>query len=123
MLEDPRVYDERVGAISYPKKWFFDSIGVVNGSIGTNVARLWKNEVSGFLWRAGNPTPRDWVPVVGISQALWYTFLWFDMQKNTRLPYEKIRALDHSVVLSETLIIHSSLVDEFLQFTKGITDE
>lgn len=114
MMDDPRVYDSHIAAISNPWTWYFDSIWVTNGSIGTNVARVWKNEASAFLFRAWKPMPRDRVPVVWISQEMWFVFLSYNKMTNTREKPSHIWSLDWATVLTETLMFHNSEVEEFL---------
>lgn len=118
MLDDPRLYDERIARISIPQVWYFDSLSVTNGSIGTNVARVWKNEASAFLFRSWTPTLWDWVPVVWISQKLWFVFLSYDNTKNQRQKNDHIWSLDNSITLPPTLMIHESEVEEFLEWYK-----
>lgn len=55
------------------KGWYWDSIWITNGSIGTNMARLWKWEVDAVLLKAWVAQPRDRVPCAGISDAMWYS--------------------------------------------------
>lgn len=114
MMDDPRLYDEAIARISHPISWYFDSVSVTNWSIGTNVARVRKNEASAFLFKSWSPMPWDWVPVVGISLALWFTFLSFDISDHTWNRVDRLWSLDNSIILSPTLMIHESEVNDFL---------
>lgn len=70
-LDDIRKYPERVDKITTPW-WYRDNIGVSNGSIGTNMARLWKCEVDAVLLKSWTAMPWDRIPCAGISKRLWY---------------------------------------------------
>lgn len=116
MMDDPRTCIESISRISDPENWYFDSTSVTNGSIGINVARVRKNEASAFLYRAGTPMPWDWVPVVGISLTMWFIFLSYDKTTNSWLKNNNICSIDWQATLTETLMIHESEVDEFLEW-------
>lgn len=115
-MEDPRMYVEAIARISHPSTWYFDSISVTNGSIGTNVARVRKNEASAFMFRSWAPMPRDWVPVVWISLAMWFVFLSYDKDTNAWIKTEKLWSVYGGEILTETLMIHKSEVDEFIEW-------
>lgn len=53
----------------------FKSVDVEGGSIGLSMARLWKGEVGGVLLMPNTDKPWDILPVLGISEALGFTFL------------------------------------------------
>ena len=116
MMDDPRIYDASISRISHPVAWYFDSISVTNGSIGTNVARVRKNEASAFMFRAWAPMPRDWVPVVWISLAMWFVFLSYNKDTNNWTRAGNLWSVYGGEILTETLMIHESEVDEFLEW-------
>ena len=116
MMEDPRLYSDYISRISLPQHWYFDSIGVTGGSIWLNVARVRKNEASAFLFRSWAPMPRDWVPVVWISLVMGFVFLSFNKDTHTWVKTEKLWSVNGGEVLTETLMIHKSEVDEFLEW-------
>ncbi len=53
----------------------FKNNEVMGSSIGTWMARLWKQEVGAMLLPAGVETPWDSTPIIGISQRLGYVFM------------------------------------------------
>lgn len=119
MVDDPRHFTPVVSAISHPWTWFFSSISVTNGSIWTNVARIWKNEASAFLAKENaHVTPWDRVPVTGISQALGFVFLAYNEQTGSWDKVDKPWSLDVSQT-PDTLLIHISEVDNFLAWVDG----
>jgi fructose-1,6-bisphosphatase/inositol monophosphatase family enzyme len=82
---------------------------VMGSSIGTWMARLWKNEVSAVLIQPGWETPWDSTPVIGISKVLGYVYL---RPVNT---YNSIWEVYEPEVIREkkyrshdTLVIHAS---------------
>jgi fructose-1,6-bisphosphatase/inositol monophosphatase family enzyme len=59
-------------------EWTVDKFAgqtVDGGSIGTWLARLWKQEVTAALLSPGHETPWDSTPIIGICQKLGYVFL------------------------------------------------
>jgi len=74
MLRDPL---EKYGESSQQliASGLFKNYEVIGSSIGTWMARLWKNEVSALLIPPGFETPWDSTPVQGITQKLGYVYL------------------------------------------------
>lgn len=114
-MDDPRMYVPNIARISHPQEWYFDSISITNWSIWTNVARVWKNEASAFMYRSWAPMPWDWVPVVGISLAMWFVFLSYNKNTMNRSRTTNLWSIYGWEILTETLMIHESEVDEFLE--------
>lgn len=74
LFDDPRIYSSLVQSATEPDNGFFSSVDVSNGSIGTNMAKLWKGEVSAVITKAVFTNSWDYVPVVGICQKLGFIF-------------------------------------------------
>ncbi len=89
----------------------FKNLLVGGGSIGVQMAKLWKNEVAAVILRPHTSTPWDWTPVYGICKKLGFTF-YKRKNKFFTLSYfwreydpgisDKLYEIDH-----EILIIHS----------------
>ena len=75
LLRDPlkRGYSEQT--MTLVESGLFKNYEIMGSSIGTWMARLWKNEVSALLIPPGYETPWDSNPVNGITQALGYRYL------------------------------------------------
>lgn len=88
----------------------FRGIEVTGGSIGTSMARLWKGEVGGAVLNAGNNTPWDMCPIVGISKKLGFVFLRAEENRLVRFEPEictEVRRIEHDV-----LVVHNSRLEE-----------
>lgn len=92
----------------------FKKYNIDGGSIGTWFARLWKGECAAVVLDPGHETPWDCTPYVGISQKLGYVFL-------TPTPivglWEQFEpAVSKEILLREshTLVIHRSMLAQFL---------
>lgn len=118
-LDDIRLFPSRAQHIT--NKWsYFDSMGISNGSIGTNMARLRKWEVDAVLLKAGVASPRDRVPCAGISEKLGYILIQvIDNQIANILDAGNSRSLE-TIKVPDTLIIHKSHKEEILQTIKNI---
>lgn len=93
----------------------FKNYEVMGSSIGTWMARLWKREVGAMLMPAGNETPWDSTPIIGISRKLGYVFMrprrggeagWDVYEPN--LPTE-VEMRSH-----DTLVVHENMAAQFL---------
>lgn len=57
----------------------FKDIEIMSGSIGLNVARLWKNEVAMLIFKTNSfDTPWDNTPIIGMNKALDIVHIKFD---------------------------------------------
>lgn len=76
MLDDIRHFPKRAQQLTEnASDGYYDSIGIYNGSIGTNMARLRKGEVDAVLLKGGITHPRDRVPVAGISGRMGFDLI------------------------------------------------
>ncbi len=109
MLDDIRNFPHRAQQLTESTgKWYYDSIGIYNGSIGTNMARLRKGEVDAALLKWGVSYPRDRVPVAGISGRLWFDLIEIKAGKIMDiLPIQKTMSLDTQNFWT-MLIVHKS---------------
>lgn len=114
-------YDRRIqtmikGWEGFHAEGVFRGVEVSGGSIGTNMARLWKGSVGAMILKPGYETPWDLAPVLGICQKLGFVFLKLTPAgKLERLEPRitgRIRKTNH-----ETIIIHESRISELKQFT------
>lgn len=95
---------------------YWDSMGVSNGSIGTNMARLRKWEVDAVLLKSGICHPRDRVPCAGISDKLWYVDIYIDDNKVIDvLEMNKSWSLE-SMQVPYQLIVHKQELADVLWF-------
>ncbi len=112
-LDDIRKYPMRVDKITAPW-WYRNNIGISNGSIGTNMAKLWKCEVDAVLLKAWVAMPWDRVPCAGISQRLWYIAI--HINQHNKLEVKDMndnRSLDPMEVPYQ-LIIHKNELQDVL---------
>lgn len=108
LRDHPGMYSLKIQLMSNPGSGVFDSIDVSNGSIGVNMAKLWKNEVQAVALRPVTAMPWDWLPVIGISKRLGYKF--FELtDKNKFVEVEEKRMLSlEPVEYLEMLVVHES---------------
>lgn len=92
--------------------WYWQSLWITNGSIWTNMARLWKGEVDAVLLKAWITQPRDRVPCAWISDAMWYTTIQID-KDNTMNPLDidKSRELKAMKVPYQLIVHQKELAD------------
>lgn len=88
----------------------FQKVEVGGGSIGIQVARLWKGEVGGLVLDAGTDMPWDIVPVLGISQHLGFRFL--DMTSGGPRPCGLAPLTTAQPRPHDTLLLHESRIGE-----------
>ncbi len=93
---------------------YWDSIWITNGSIGTNMARLWKGEVDAVLLKAWRVQPRDRVPCAGISDVMWYTNIHISKDNHMKpVDMDKSWSLE-AIVAPYQLIIHKNELADVL---------
>ncbi|MBA3732796.1 hypothetical protein H0W91_00240 [Patescibacteria group bacterium] len=90
----------------------FKNYEVMGSSIGTWMARLWKQEIPAVLIEAGWETPWDSTPIIGISQKLGYVFL---RPGGLGLPGERVWKIFQPKLVQkkerrnhDTLVIHAN---------------
>ena len=91
----------------------FKNHEVMGSSIGTWMARLWKQEVGAMLLPAGAETPWDSTPVIGISLKLGYVF----MRPNDRGGWEVYEPELPTQVTErnhDSLIVHRNSAAQFV---------
>lgn len=88
----------------------FRGAEIAGGSIGTNMARLWKGEVGAVVLNPGHNTPWDFCPIVGISKQLGFVFLRAEERKLVQFEPEictQVRKSEHDV-----LVVHQTRLAE-----------
>lgn len=78
----PWVYPAGIEKVFYPPQMggLFQNIQIMNGSIATNMARLWNGEIGAIMLEPA-VAPWDWAPVIGMSKVLGLAHLrWNDEQ-------------------------------------------
>lgn len=109
---NPRFEVDWVQTLLAPKDFggFFRDIEVGGGSVGIAIARLWKGEIGASLLEAGNTTPWDEAPVVGISTWLGYEFYIINpnptKEREIFIPRENILIKDVCKNPHSCLIVH-----------------
>lgn len=105
LLDDPRLYSQTVQRLTDPTHGLFDSIGVSNGSVGTNLAKIYKGEVQAFITKPVFSNPWDWVPTTAIARKMGYEF--YELEGNTLLPTIYEKPVDfHPQQVGEIICIH-----------------
>lgn len=119
MLDDIRSFPLRAQQLT-EKNWYYNSIGIYNGSIGINMARLRKGEVDAALLKWGVSYPRDRVPVAGISGRLWFDLIEIKAGKIMDiLPIQKTMSLDTQNFWT-MLIVHKSTTQALCKALRDI---
>lgn len=119
MLDDIRLFPSWADTVTQ-HGGYFDSIGISNGSIGTNMARLRKGEVDAVLLKWGITYPRDRVPVAGISGRLWFDLIEIKAGKIMDiLPIQKTMSLDVQNFWT-MLIVHKSTTQALLKALRDV---
>lgn len=93
----------------------FKGLDIDSGSIGIDMARLWKGEVGAMILKAGRKTPWDQCPVLGISRKLGFAFVpiipWasgtYQLGKDTTVPAKTIQRDG-----DEVIVVHGSRLEE-----------
>jgi fructose-1,6-bisphosphatase/inositol monophosphatase family enzyme len=89
----------------------FKGYHVMNGSIGTNMAQLWKSEVAAMVLQPHAETPWDFCPTYGISRKLGLVFCKIDRTSNSLVPYEpRVSPVTHFRPF-EVLVVHENYVE------------
>jgi hypothetical protein len=104
-LDDIRIFPQWLQHAT-ERHVYRDSIGTTNGSIGTNMARLWKGEVDAVLLKSWTSQPWDRVPCAGISDAMWYTTIQITADNYIQeVPMDKSWSLE-AMTVPYQLIVH-----------------
>lgn len=111
MLDDIRRFP--VGIQTATERWWYrDSLGITNGSIWTNMARLWKGEVDAMVLKSWMSQPWDRVPCAGISNVMWYTSIQLhDDNTMKHVPLQQSRKLEAMQVPYQLIIHQQELAD------------
>ncbi len=119
MLDDIRTFPYVYQHLSHPQKGYYQSISIVNGSIGTNFARLWKGEVDAMILKGQYVTPWDLTPVYGVSNKLGFKFLTVDVDEEKNfdilLQTQHIQPLQITK-MPTTLVIHESQIQSHIDW-------
>ncbi len=90
---------------------------ITGGSIGTSIARLWKDEVGMAILMPGHHTPWDLTPVYGISKHLGFEFFEIDSRGMGKIRPWSYEPTTHPIkVEAELIIVHGSRVQELMEF-------
>ena len=113
LLRDrPKLYSEGANKIIDS---MFKKCQTADGSIGLSMARLWKGEFGGKILEPGLNTPWDFCPVLGISKKLGFEFFSIDPVDGSLTWLKPLALPTNQKTSTETLIIHSSRVEEISQ--------
>ncbi len=93
----------------------FRGVEITGGSIGTSMARLWKDEVGAAVLRHGHETPWDMCPIIGISRRLGFVFLRVAGGGELET-YEPAVSADVRERRHDVLVVHESRVQELSSF-------
>ncbi len=117
MLDDIRIFPEVYQHLSFPESGYYQSISVVNGSIGTNFARLWKGEVDAMILKEQRVTPWDLTPVYGISKKLGFEFITIEPETKIYhlLKWLQIAPLQIKI-MPTTLVIHETQIQSLIDW-------
>lgn len=119
MLDDLRLFPPFFSELSHPKDGYFQSIAIANGSIGTNMARLWKGEVEAVLLQKTHVTPWDLTPVWGVSNKLGFKFIRLEQIDDHPIQWLDIHTNPLQVVyMPITLVIHKSQIKKMRAWMK-----
>jgi len=90
----------------------FRGLQVAGGSIGIDVARLWKGEIGAVVLEPFHNTPWDYCPVMGISQRLGYVQIEIEDNKpvEVRPEYSRMGTMREN----ECFLVHRSHLPELL---------
>ncbi|TSC62497.1 MAG: hypothetical protein G01um101448_601 [Parcubacteria group bacterium Gr01-1014_48] len=89
----------------------FKGYNVMNGSIGTNMAQLWKSEVAAMVLQPHVETPWDFCPTYGISKKLGLVFCKIDQGSKSLIPYEPLVSPIKRFRPFEVLVVHENYVE------------
>ena len=90
----------------------FKGYHVMNGSIGTNMAQLWKGEVAAMILRQNVETPWDSCPTYGLSKKLGFIVCKIDHINNQLVPYEPRISPITRFRPFEVLIVHGNYFEQ-----------
>ncbi len=102
------------------RKGLFKDIEIDKGSIGIRMARLWKGEVGGQVFRSDSyETPWDNTPLIGFCKQLGFVFLRQDGSRRY-VEFEPRLLKSPRKVPYETLIIHQSRLGDLRQWEQKL---
>jgi fructose-1,6-bisphosphatase/inositol monophosphatase family enzyme len=112
LRNEPLTYSAAVQKIACGKAFggLFDGMQVAGGSIGVDVARLWKGEIGAVVLEPFTNTPWDYCPVMGISQKLG--FVEVEVEGERLVPTEPLYLPTHVRRDKEALLVHRSNLPE-----------
>lgn len=93
----------------------FKDYEVMGGSIGTNVARLWKDEVAMMVLVPSFDTPWDTTPIIGINRKLGIKHLMVDVVTGKAKVFEPDLPLEVRRKDFVEIMVHESRVEEILR--------
>lgn len=91
----------------------FKDLEVASGSVGTMTARLWKGEIGALVFPIHYETPWDHTPIAGISYALDYVFLRYDVGLNNFVEEEPILFTEVTHRPDSLILLHRHHLPEF----------
>lgn len=114
LRNEPLSYSETTRRIACGRQYggAFRGMQVAGGSIGTDVARLWKGEIGAVVLEPFYNTPWDYCPVMGISQRLGYVQVDVDGGKPREV--EPNYSTMGTMRENECILVHRTHVPELL---------
>lgn len=114
LRNEPASYSEAMRKVACGRQYggAFRGMQVAGGSIGIDVARLWKGEIGALVLEPFFNTPWDYCPVMGISQRLGYAQI--EVVNGSPKVIEPAYSMQGTQRKNECILVHSSHVPEML---------
>ena len=98
----------------------FKKFTPATGSIGLSMSKLWKGIEGAAVLPEGIQSPWDLMPVVGICQHLGFVFLEVNSPLHKVTPRQIMIQKEPQYFDFETIVIHESRVDEFMEYVETL---
>jgi len=114
LRNEPWSYSESMRKVACGRQYggAFRGMQVAGGSIGIDVARLWKGEIGAVVLEPFYNTPWDYCPVMGISQRLGYVQI--EVIDGRPMEVEPAYSMQGTKRDHECILVHRSHVPEML---------
>lgn len=109
----------RLSLLAYCIVEQFKDIEIMNGSIGTMMARLWKGEVGAVILNPSIETPWDQCPITGITEKLGYRFYEIHCEAPILRPANMTPSRKNIERNRELLVISPSMIEHWLPGLAG----
>ena len=116
LLRDEREAHDRLLALvcrSTKRGGVFKSYEVTSGSIALSMSRLWTDVMVAHVLLAGNSTPWDDTPLVGIGLKLGFVWLRPNSDSTAFVEYQPVAPLEITRRDHDAIIMHRSRVADF----------